>query len=333
MSTATSEFETVPPEEPAAMAKLGELLNHAQKALPQTAARRGQHPKGHGCLWGSFLVRGDLPPELQTQVFVPNHDYVALVRFSNGRTDDDTQRDAHGMAIKLLEVQGPRAIDEGEMDTQDFILADGPIFFARNVSHMLDFVIQTAPVAAGGGGKSAAELAATSHPAVATFTKQAPPSPFMATYWSQTPYLCGQIAVKYVAQPTVKVDFLPQTSGDKNFSRLAMEACLAPGQPSVKYTFFAQMKMPDESVEDATQQWLGALVPVAELTFNSQSFSGPEQLEYCENLQYTPWHAHVQHQPLGGINRARRGIYLDSRQLRSSGHSQIHCSPKVTDRW
>lgn len=38
-------------------------------------------------------------------------------------------------------------------------------------------------------------------------------------------------------------------------------------------------------------------------------FDSPEQIEFGDNLSFTPWHSLPEHRPLGGINRARKIIY------------------------
>ncbi|MCD0462374.1 catalase family protein [Roseiconus lacunae] len=315
MTNTKTHFESIDPAEAQLTKKLRGLLAGAQKANPESAKRRGQHPKAHGCVWATLEISNQLPSNLQTPVFQPGRSYDALVRFSNGRTFNDTDRDAHGMAIKLLGVEGPRAMDEGEQLTQDFVLADSPNFFAKDVAHMLDFVVQTAPEAAGGGGKTAAELAATTHPHVATFTKHAMASPMDMTYWSQTPYLLGQHAVKYIASPVHDVDDSPVTTGTENFLHEAMVARLSDDRP-LEYQLSAQVISDEESVEDATEIWQSQPTPVATLTIAPQTFDTPERHRFCEQLTFTPWHAHQAHRPLGGINRARKGIYLDSKRLR-----------------
>jgi hypothetical protein len=37
-----------------------------------------------------------------------------------------------------------------------------------------------------------------------------------------------------------------------------------------------------------------------------------DQLKFCEDASFNPWHSLPDHQPLGGINRARRGAYETS---------------------
>ena len=78
---------------------------------------RGQHPKQHGCVRADFIVEPDLPETLRHGVFREPRTYRALIRFSNGRQWDDTKPDVHGMAVKLLEVEGEKVL-ESEQDAK-----------------------------------------------------------------------------------------------------------------------------------------------------------------------------------------------------------------------
>src|SRR4051812_44746890 len=67
---------------------------------------RAQHRKHHGCVSAIFQVADDVPEELRHGVFAsPGARFNTLIRFSSGRQQDDSKEDAHGMAIKLLDVQ------------------------------------------------------------------------------------------------------------------------------------------------------------------------------------------------------------------------------------
>ena len=105
-----------------------EILNTKQRPV-----RRGQHAKHHGCVRAQFIVEPDLPLELRQGVFREPRTFLTWVRFSNGSKDDDTQGDIHGMALKLLDVEGDKILDaERHERTQDFILMDHPVFFSRD---------------------------------------------------------------------------------------------------------------------------------------------------------------------------------------------------------
>ena len=73
------------------------------------------------------------------------------------------------------------------------------------------------------------------------------------------------------------------------------------------------------SIEDATFEWdeAGApRIPMAVLRIAPQRFDSPQQMEYCEALSFTPWHALAAHQPLGGLNRSRLTAYKSVSELR-----------------
>ena len=99
---------------------------------------RNVHPKQHGCVRAELMVAEGIPERLRHGIFREARGYPAVVRFSNAKQRDDQLPDGHGMAIKLLDVPGEKILEqERHAETQDFILIDHPVFFARNVAEML----------------------------------------------------------------------------------------------------------------------------------------------------------------------------------------------------
>ncbi len=98
-------------------AKLGEQFPAGQGDI-----RRDAHPKHHGAVRAELVVEPKLPSGLGVGVFRAPRSYPAWVRFSNasGTIQPDHVRDGRGMAIKLMDVVGPKLMtDEGQ--TQDFL--------------------------------------------------------------------------------------------------------------------------------------------------------------------------------------------------------------------
>jgi hypothetical protein len=59
----------------------------------------------------------------------------ALSVRTNGKRDADRDTDLHGMASKLLGVEGAKVLEsEKDAPTQDFVLADQPVFFIRDLA-------------------------------------------------------------------------------------------------------------------------------------------------------------------------------------------------------
>src|SRR6266853_820894 len=74
---------------------------------------RGQHAKATGCVRATFTVRDNLTDEYRHGVFRQGGKrYEAIVRFSNAleTIEPDGKGSARGIAIKLLDVDGTRAI-------------------------------------------------------------------------------------------------------------------------------------------------------------------------------------------------------------------------------
>ena len=129
------------------------LVYHLRKEHPRPSpeqpARRDAHPKHHGCVPATFEVHDlkGLEGLLAQGLFQRPGKYEAWVRFSNAiKVRNDLDRDARGMAIKVMGVPG--GVSEG---TQDFLLVTHRSFFTRTPADFVDF-----PAAVAGAGQSVA---------------------------------------------------------------------------------------------------------------------------------------------------------------------------------
>ena len=302
--------EYPPPGEDKAIEKLGALHLQIQQKQPGPD-KRGEHPKTHAGIWATFKVESDIPRELRTGIFAEQRSYSALVRYSNGRTADDHLADVHGMAVKVLIPN--QAEPSGPPLQQDFILADHPVFFAKNVQHIFEFLAATA------SGVPASQLAMSTHPKLIGFTNQAKASLLMMTYWSQTPYKLGDGAVKYLLIPSTKQESpTVQLADSPDFLREALVEQLTLQKVGAQFDFCVNPQADAEAmpIEDPTVEWTSPPIKLATISIYPQKFNSPEQMSFVENLAWSPWNCLPQHSPLGGINRARKSLYRDSRDLR-----------------
>ena len=109
--------------------KMAELTRRQMEPV-EGHLRRGQHAKATGCVTAEFRIADDVPTELRYGVFrQPARAFNAIVRFSNaqGTFEKDGTGTARGLAIKLLDVDGARAVPDGDT-TQDFLMVDHPVF-------------------------------------------------------------------------------------------------------------------------------------------------------------------------------------------------------------
>lgn len=111
--------------------------------------RRAQHAKATGCVRGVFTIRDDVADDLRYGVFhQPNKTFQAIVRFSNAAETmaPDAMGLARGMAIKLLDAEGARAIPSALGRCQDFLTVNHPVFpFGTPAEYVKFFDIRARP--------------------------------------------------------------------------------------------------------------------------------------------------------------------------------------------
>ncbi|MDQ6724699.1 MAG: catalase, partial [Actinomycetota bacterium] len=160
--------------------------------------RRDQHAKAHGCVRAHFIVGGDVPADLRHGIFREPATYPAWMRFSSSAgaptPQPDTKRDAHGMAVKLMGVEGPKILpSEADATTQDFVLANSRVFFCRNAEDYVDLATRASQgrFLSFFVGWNPARWHLRELANVLVATRQKVDDPLDTQYWSQTPYALG----------------------------------------------------------------------------------------------------------------------------------------------
>jgi Catalase len=186
--------------------------------------RRDQHAKQHGCVRAWFIVGKDQGDALRQGLFQQEKVYEAWIRFSNGAQRDDRKPDAHGMAVKLMGVEGAKVlISERDATTHDFVMVDHPTFFIRDAAEYARF----SDVLLKAKGKKSSRLYDAlgffvSGPArglltlallslfqwriptflrLIKFASKRIANPVTTRYWSTTPYKLGETCMKFSAVP------------------------------------------------------------------------------------------------------------------------------------
>lgn len=349
-----TKFEAVPAGEAAEIAEVvkltGQLLEQrygrgADKSAGDTMARRAVHPKAHGCVTADFTVNSDIPEKYRAGVFAtPGKKYKAWVRFSNATAllapdVNNKNADSRGMAIKLMGVDGNTLMQEAGGKTQDFLLINQAMFAFPNVTEYAAFtriqrekndkVAEIFPVFLTPPTPARLKILKIVREVIQP-TQLA--SPLDATYFSASPFLYGKDRVaKFAAKPRDPAN--PSQTPDNpstDYLREAMKKSLsiAEGKPVV-FDFQVQLRpdglKPDDAefpIESANDEWkpkgdVAAFQNVATITIPQQNFDHPLQATECEHLVFTPWHGVVEHQPIGGINRMRREVYIASAKHRA----------------
>lgn len=337
---ASAAVEVMPEAESGQIGEIVDLtLQLLQQRYGDNLARRGVHPKDHGCVKANLVVNADLPKAYQRGVFaVPGKSYDAWVRFSNatGTVGSDVApngaNSSRGMAIKLMGVSGEPLLPQSGAITQDFLLINQPMFAFANVAEYLELTrlqvlhhddnSKIFPALFANPNADKAETARI----VQGIAQTSMGSPVESRYFSASPFLFGPDAV-------VKFGVTPRNPGSTpvppnppaNYLRDALRKSLDvnTGKPAV-FDFQVQLRTADNlSIENASAQWPESAAPfqtVGTLTIPTQDFDNPLRITECEHLVFTPWHGIAEHRPLGGINRLRLGVYKASSQRRAEAH-------------
>lgn len=295
------------------------------------AFRRDAHAKAHGCVTATFAVRNDLPEDLRTAVFVPGRTYAAWIRFSNGSAElqPDEVEDARGMAIKLMGVPPPMLLTspaEAEAGTQDFLMINHPVFFNRDAAEYESFIRYQADDSRFGyffQGLAPSRWRLREL-YIGSQVLGRISSPLDAQYYSMTAYALGvdasvaaspppyRHAMKYSARPCSRSDPGPVDTRHADYLRRSLADHLAKSDACFEFLVQIQDPAKDMPIEDATVRWREADAPfqrVAAVTIPAQVLDTPEREAFCENLAFTPWHGHIDHRPLGSLNRIRKAVY------------------------
>ena len=311
LPTSASSNEEVPANEDAATQQIVRMIEESVRAEAKNGlARRGAHAKAHGCVQAEFRVLDNLPEEVRVGIFREPRAYPAWIRYSNafGKIQDDSVGDARGMAIKLM------GVERSESGTQDFVMINHPVFLVRNAADYVEFqkaLSEDSPVKFFFPSLNPFNFRLHEFGIAIAIRSTKVANPLDSRYWSTTPYLFGDTEMKFSARHCGPASpFIETTSPD--FLRENMQKHLAESEAC--FDFLVQLrKLPTEMpIEDPTIEWSekdAPFIPVARITIPAQAFTSPEQLAFCENLSFTPWHAIPEHRPLGGINRVRKTVY------------------------
>ncbi|GEM_PF-398891 len=353
--------EYIPANESELISTIRDISEQRVKRSQKWPVPRDQHPKQHGCVWAEFIVEDNLPENIRVGVFKEPKTYKAWIRFSSRQEQDDSKGDAQAMAIKLLGVKGEKILEK-DAETQDFIMVNHPVFLVKNVQDYVELFNKEEALTAGTGCPFKSFLTGFSpipinyffpslnpstwrlHQASTILSQlwkklfKKPTTPLEVQYWSMTPYRLGLEtgeqpwqAIKFFVKPSPKNKLGRSVNRSKNYLREAMAQYL--GNQEAYFDFYIQLqtdpyKMP---IEDPTIEWKGAQeYKVATIRIPAQVFDSPEQMEFGENLSYSPWHCLPEHRPLGGINRTRKEVYQHTASLRHklNGLDPLQQEPK-----
>ncbi len=319
--------EIIAPDEEARFATFAEQLVKLQ-CMHTLNGRVGRalHRKTTGGYEARLEIFGDLPEPARHGLFGGPKVYDAMVRYSNGAgtVEADDKADIRGMAVKVLGVDGPKVL--GSARTQDFLAIlqsntpfrtaaefMGVIWASRNPNPLLALPRMFFAL----GFRMFSIL-----PKLSRAVKAPVASLAERPFFSALPILCGPYAVRFawvpLAAPAASVPDSATRLGDDLAARLRQ----GPVEFGLELQFFVdEARTP---IEDGSVDWpidVAPYVRVGKLVIPQQdaaSDHGKRISDRIANLSFDPWHALVEHRPLGGMMRARKPTYFASAQGRSA---------------
>ena len=326
MTTASTDWkEVTTPDEEARYLRGAEFLRELQRKRDATG--RGLHLKPNLGLTAELVINDNLPEPARHGLGAKPGRYPAYVRFSNGAgaRQHDKKGDIRGLAIKVVGVEGKKVIPGMEnARTQDFLVINHPITAVRNADEFLAIVrgLQTPAllpirlVASVGFGRAIKIL---SQAAKDVGVKV--PTLAANTYFTAAPIKWGRYAVKVSFKSRVTVD--PNSPRGSSATYLADELTervkAGPLTWDMQLQFYSDPESTPIELNDVV--WKGDWINIGTLTLPQQdptSERGRKVSAFIEQASFDPWHALVEHQPIGNMMRARNVAYRLSTQLRSA---------------
>lgn len=316
--------EIVPEGEAARFEAYAEKLHAAQKKHAQEGkAARALHAKGVAGAKASLEIFADVPEQARHGLFAKAGTYDARVRFSNGsgKRQSDRAGDVRGMAVKVLGVPGTKVLKGLEAaTTQDFLAIHTSSTPFRTADEFMVLVLAADSPATlpfkliGGLGFFRAlgvlkQLAGTAGKPI--------PSLAQTSFFSALPIRIGPHAARFSFVPKDAKDRPAGRGGDYLGDDVRARLSEGPLAFDMCLQFFeSEATTP---IEDASIDWTTPYVDVGRLTLATQDLASTEGKKLAaeiEAMSFDPWHALVEHTPLGGFMRARKVAYLASTKER-----------------
>ena len=293
------------------------------------ARSRTFHRPFHAMMRCRLSVDAGLAAEVAHGLFARPRRYEGWVRFSSANFQSERIPDSKGLALKLLAVPGETCLPDTPGE-QDFLMCNQPVLFFGTEALFLEYGQK---VSASIGSSSAARmkdmvpagfLIPGGNPlktrwnvvrVVATQVLQtlAYRDPARYAYYTGTAFRLGKGAMKLGFRPVPARGLrLSGSFADRLKQRLAAGP--------IGFDFLVQPRtVPEqEPIDDATVRWRSPWVKVGSLEIPQQDFDTGAMRDLAERISYSPWNCLKAHEPLGGLNAARRLAYGRSAENRGA---------------
>ncbi|QKZ13990.1 catalase family protein [Spirosoma sp. KUDC1026] len=334
-------YEQPEPDEAQTIREIIDTMAEIQQKTYQSQghAIRSVHAKGHALLKGEFQVFDNLPAYLAQGLFAKPGTYPIVARISTQPGDvlPDSVSTPRGISIKVSGVAGEHLPGADELDTQDFIVVNSPVFpqklkdflsglkrfdaltnKAEGFKEGLSKVLRTA-------GEVVENLGGSDAGIMPGMGGQLATHPMGDRYYSQVAYLYGDYMAKFSLTPvspnlTALKDQSIDIDSDDNALRHLLQDFFATNGGEWEFGVQLSTDIEKMPIEDASVEWSEDESPyiiVGKLTIAPQDSWTDERVAVVDDkMSFSPWHGLAAHRPLGVIQRARRASYQASADFR-----------------
>lgn len=299
--------------------------------------RRDVHVKAHAGVRAEFIVEPGLPEEFRVGVFKEPRTFPAWIRLSNAShiPAEDIKGDVRGFALKLMGVEGEKLIEtQRDATTQDFIFLSTNLFLTKDAKEFYKLVESGAL----NKKKSISDYIGIlryflprPRVGIKLFAASRKFAHLLEMEWfSTTPYLFGERAVKYALKPWVKTKSELPRKPSNNYLRERLTEHLAREGTGFDFLIQFQLDPYREPIENSLVEWKEEHTPfhkIATIKIPRQQIDSPEQAAFAENLSFNPWHCLPEHRPLGSANRVRKAVYIAISEFRRGRNGVPNTEP------
>ena len=316
-------------------------------------AVRASHAKTSGVLKGTFVVHDGLTPALRQGLFAQPGSYQALARLAQGPGEHLSDRISthRGLSLKLFGIPGPK-IDGHTEDTQDFVLATGPVFPDADAAAFLKSmrqieavsgghdVLKTAVSATARTLNSAARAVTGSDVPRLDFFGHAPLHPLAESYHSQAAIRYGDHIAKVAlfpaaAEQVARSGETLDPGADPDVFRNATASYFSDHDAVFEFRVQLCTDLEAMPIEDASVPWPeqdSPYVTVATLTLPRQNALSPMRVGFVEDrTSFRPGHSLETHRPLGSLMRARLRVYSELAAFRMMHGGTTAVEPRTLE--
>lgn len=302
-------------------------------------AERAVHAKLWGLFEGELIVFDDLLPDYAQGLFAnPGATHPVIMRLSSipGDILDDDITVPHGLAVKVLNVDGERLPGSEGDSTQDFVMVNGPAFSTPNAKLFLTNLkalaattdkiegIKKGAAVVNRGLEALIEAFGGESRTLKSLGGASMTQPLGDPFYSQTAFRFGDFVAKFSIAPVS--DNLVALAGKKEdvkgqpngFRDLVVDEIARNGG---EWAVRVQLRTDETSmpIEDASKVWPqddSPYLPVASIKVAPQTAYSAERAKADDGLSFSVWNGIAAHQPLGSVNRCRKDSYKASAEFR-----------------